>query len=420
MGCDDIFSVEDARELVLSHIHPLGSERVNVLDACGRVCAKDVVSDIDVSPFDHSAMDGYALRANELSSASASTKVKLEVVAEIGAGDVYDGELLPGQCIRIMTGAELPACCDAVVKYEEVECVEGNGKPRSIVAFNKPTDVGSNIRHAGEDAKRGDVVVSKGELINEAGAGFLASCGALEIDIYKRPRVAIIATGSELVSPSEIPLPGHIRESNSYAISACVRSCGAVAEVLPIVKDTYESLYDSVMQASKNYDFVITTGGAANGDFDFIKPVIRDAGELFMTLVNMRPGKAQTFGLVGNTLVFGLPGNPAAAYCGFQMLIRPALRKMQGYQNLDLHVVKAHLASDVTKKDPRRLYMRSVLSKLSSGEREVLPAKNQSSGLFSTLQRGNCLAVIPEGQCSYEKGSIVDCVLLDVSEDAVI
>lgn len=149
-----------------------------------------------------------------------------------------------------------------------------------------------------------------------------------------RPRVAVIATGSELVPPSEVPGPGKIRNSNSYAMAACAREAGAEAHMLPIVQDTFEALRDAVAQAAREYDFVVTTGGAANGDFDFIKPVVAELGELLMTTVNMRPGKAQTFGIVEGTPVFGLPGNPAAAYVGFQMLIRPALRTMQG---LPLH-----------------------------------------------------------------------------------
>ena len=160
----------------------------------------------------------------------------------------------------------------------------------------------------------GDVVVEAGDVLTAAGVGFLAGCGVLEVPVYRRPRVAIIATGSELVPPSEVPGPGKIRNSNSYAMAACAREAGAEAVMLPIVQDTFEALRDAVEQAAREYDFVVTTGGAANGDFDFIKPVVAELGELMMTTVNIRPGKAQTFGMVEGTPVFGLPGNPAAAY----------------------------------------------------------------------------------------------------------
>ena len=187
--------------------------------------------------------------------------------------------------------------------------------------------------------------------------------------------------------------------------------------MLPIVQDTFEALRDAVAQAAREYDFVVTTGGAANGDFDFIKPVVSELGELLMTTVNIRPGKAQTFGIVRGTPVFGLPGNPAAAYVGFEMIIRPALRKMQGYAHFERPSVMAKLSRDVKKKDPRRIFLRGTLYKNDEGEYVVAPAKNQSSGLFGVIQRSNCMAILPEGLDSRTAGSLVQCVLLDVSEE---
>ena len=344
----------------------------------------------------------------------------MRVIAEIGAGDVFEGTIGEGECVRIMTGACLPADADAVVKYEIVGVVEGDGKPGSVVSFAAPTKVGSNIRAAGEEAHAGDVVVEAGDVLTAAGVGFLAGCGVLEVPVYRRPRVAIIATGSELVPPSEVPGPGKIRNSNSYAMAACAREAGAEAVMLPIVQDTFEALRDAVEQAAREYDFVVTTGGAANGDFDFIKPVVAELGELMMTTVNIRPGKAQTFGMVEGTPVFGLPGNPAAAYVGFQLLIRPALRTMQGYRFMDHPVVKARLTADEKNRDPRRIYLRANLTRTADGTYEVTPAKNQSSGLFGPIQKTNCLAVMPEGAEPQPAGSVVDCLLLDIPEEVVL
>jgi molybdopterin molybdotransferase len=296
--------------------------------------------------------------------------------------------------------------------------VEGDGKPGSTVAFAAPCELGSNVRKAGEEARAGEVVVGAGEVISCAGVGYLASCGVLDVPTYKRPRVAIMATGSELVHPSEVPGPGHIRESNSYAIAACVRAAGAEAVKLPIVVDTFEALRDAVKDAAAKYDFVITTGGAANGDFDFIKPVVDSLGELLMTTVNIRPGKAQTFGIVDGTPVFGLPGNPAAAYCGFELIIRPALRKMMGYSHFEHPHIWAKIAKDQKKKDPRRIYLRATLTKDStSGDYICEPAKKQSSGLFGVIHKSNCLAIMPEGLESKQAGDPIECVLLDVSEE---
>ncbi len=415
----EMISLEEARDLVLAHVAATPVETVPVLDAVGRVAAADLASDIDISPFAHSAMDGFAVHAAELEGASEESPVELDVIAEIGAGDVYDGPIETGQCVRIMTGAPLPDAADAVVKYEIVGVVAGDGKPGSRVSFTAPTKLRSNVREAGEEARAGEVVVHAGEVIGTAGVGFLAGCGVLEVPVHRAPKVAIAATGSELVDPSEVPTAGKIRNSNSMALAACAKAAGCEPTILPIVEDTYEALEETVRQAVRDYDFVITTGGAANGDFDFIKPVVEGTGELLMTTVNMRPGKAQTFGIVEGTPVFGLPGNPAAAYCGFEMIIRPALRKMQGYSHFQRPIVKARLAVDTKKKDPRRFFLRATLTKDDEGY-VVTPAKNQSSGLFGPIQRSNCMAIMPEGVGSRSAGSIIDCMLLDVPEEVLL
>lgn len=416
----EMISLEQARELVVGAMKPLAFERVSLLDAPGRVAAKDLKSDMDVAPFAHSAMDGFALHAADIAHASADAPVSLGVVGDIGAGEVYGGAINYGQCVRIMTGAELPSDADAVVKYEVVDVVRGDGKTGSVVSFTAPTEVRSHIREAGEEARKGEVVVSAGEVIGAAGVGFLASCGVLDVPVYRRPRVAVIATGSELVAPSVTPGPGKIRNSNSYAMAACAREAGALPTMLPIVEDTYEALRNAVEDATRKYDFVVTTGGAANGDYDFIKQVVADLGELLMTSVNMRPGKAQTFGIVNGVPVFGLPGNPAAAYCGFQLLIRPALRRMQGFSCFEHPAVRARLTTNEKNNDSRRIFLRSVLTRTESGELEVTPAKNQSSGLFGVIQKTNCLAVMPEGTEPQPAGTMVDCLLLDVPEEVVL
>ena len=270
-------------------------------------------------------------------------------MAEIAAGDVFEGSIEAGQCVRIMTGAPMPDDADSVVKYEIVDVVTGDGKPGSRVAFSAPTAVRSNVREAGEEAKAGETVVSKGEVIGSAGVGFLAGCGIVEVPTHRRPRVAVISIGSELVDPTVVPTPGKIRNSNSYALAACAQAAGAVPVILPIVEDTKEAL--------------------------------------------------------------------AAAYVGFEMIIRPALRKMQGYAHFERPSVMAKLSRDVKKKDPRRIFLRGTLYKNDEGEYVVAPAKNQSSGLFGVIQRSNCMAILPEGLDSRTAGSLVQCVLLDVSEE---
>ncbi|MBQ9068930.1 MAG: molybdopterin molybdotransferase MoeA [Eggerthellaceae bacterium] len=417
---EEMVSPERAREIVLSHVAHMPTETVPLLEATGRVSAKELTADIASAPFAHAAMDGFALCADWLSSASEQTPVRLKVVADVPAGSVYDGPLTSDECVRIMTGAPLPDAADSVVKYEVVKVEQGDGKTGSVVAFTTPTETRSNVREAGEECHAGDVIVRPGELIKTAGVGFLATCGILEVDTYARPHVAILATGSELVDPDTVPTPGKIRNSNSYALAALVQETGGIAHILPIVEDTMDALAAAVRDATANADFVITTGGAANGDYDFIKQVISELGDLYLTTVNMRPGKAQAFGLVNGVPVFGLPGNPSAAYVGFHMLIRPALRKMQGFSHFEHSQVKAALTTGQKKKDPRRIYLRATLVKDANGGYLVEPAKNQSSGLFGPIQRSNCLAILPEGTGDHSAGELLDCLLLDIPEELVL
>ncbi len=418
----EMISVEEALECVLSHVAPLEVETVSLVDAVGRVAAEDLVSDCDITPFDHAAMDGFAVRVADLANASEEAPVSLPVVGEIPAGSVFEGEVAAGEVVRIMTGAPMPKGADAVVKYEIVDYLDSDGRQGSVVSFSQPAKPSDNVRSKGEEIAQGEVAIHAGEAVTAAGVGFLASCGITAVPVYRRPRVAVIPIGSELLAPDEPLKPGCIREGNSYAMAACVAQAGGIPTQVKIVPDDKACLASAIKQAAEDHDFIITSGGASNGDYDFIKPVVEDLGELYMTLVNMRPGKAQTFGIVDGTPVFGLPGNPAAAYCGFEVLIRQALRKMQGYSTFERPLVKARLVGNRKKRDPRRIYLRATLSRNEEGVLCVTPAKNQSSGLFSTIQRANCLAILPEGttQNPVPDGTPLDCMLLDVEEGTVL
>ena len=423
MAKQELIPVEQARALLLDTVNTLETEKVPLIEALGRISAKNQTSDIDISPFDHSAMDGFAVVASDLANATPEAPIELPVIDEIPAGAYYDKVLQPGTCVRIMTGAPIPDGANAVVKYEIVTNLENDGRAPGRVAFSAPTSAGDNIRQKGEEIAAGEVAIKAGEPLSPAGAGLLASCGLSQVEVYKRPRVAVIPIGSELVEPDTLPLPGQIRDGNSYAIGASVVRAGGIPHLHSIVPDDKDMLAAVVLEAVEESDFVVTSGGASNGDFDYIQQVVKEQGELFMDFVNMRPGKAQTFGLVKNTPVFGLSGNPAAAYCGFEMLVRPALRKMQGYATLDRPRVWARLSRDMKKKDSRRIYLRSTLERLDDGSLQVRPAKSQSSGLFSPFQSGNCLAILPEGVPASKKveaGTLVECLLLDVDEGVVI
>jgi molybdopterin molybdotransferase len=377
-------------------------------------------------------MDGYALRAADLEGASADNPVSLRAVGLLAAGKVYTQPLAAGQALRIMTGAPLPAGADTVVKVEETEVdlpapeSGAEGVPGAAISGAHPVRVfaqpklGANVRLHGEEARAGEPLLLKGTLISPAAVGLLASTGNTQVQVYSRPRVAILSTGDELVDPTVKPGPGQIRNSNCYSLAATTRQAGGVDTVLGAVGDTRDDLRRTLKAAVASHDFVIISGGAGPGDFDHVSAVVQELGQLYFNKVRMRPGKAQTLGCIGGVPVFGLPGNPAAALVGFEVLIRPALLKMQGFSSLERPLLHAHITKQIDKHEQRRVYLRSRLERdVVSGEYVVTPEPNQSSALFSALHRSNCLAVLQEGEYLIPKGELVACMLLNAAEGAL-
>lgn len=410
-------TVEQARDIVLSRVAVLEPERVSILDVLGRVLASDATSDIDVAPFDNSAMDGFAVRSADTAGASADTPVELDVVAHIAAGDWWDGEVGSGQAARIMTGAPVPRGADAVVMVEFTSPVSGDGSTGSRVAFEREAAPGEHIRRRGEEVSAGDVVLRAGDLLGPAAIGLLASTGHAEVEVYRRPRVAILSTGSELVDVTEKPGPGKIRNSNSYSIAAQVLEAGGVPVRYPVVPDDLEATREAFRRAAAEADYIITSGGVSVGDFDYVKPVLEELGELTFCKVAMRPGNPQTMGSIGGVPFFGLPGNPTSTFVGFEIFVRPALRKMQGHTALDRPVTRATLAHDVRKKQDRRYYLRARLFADADGPGLAVElAGSQSSALLTAAHRGNCLMVLPQGEGTFPSGTQVECMRLDITE----
>jgi molybdopterin molybdotransferase len=421
---ESIVGVEEALAQLLDQVHLLDAEKVALTESFGRILAQDVASDIDISPFDNSAMDGFAIHHADLAEFDPSPQrpLELRIVGEIAAGAVFDGELQRGEALRIMTGAPMPKGADTVVQIEDTEVIgESAAHPEGTsVQFFQLSPLGKHVRLHGEEAKRGEVLLHIGDRISPAAAGLLASTGHAEVLVYRRPRVGIASSGSELVAVSDIPGPGQIRNSNSYSLAAQVVEAGGEPVILPSIEDTREAFCAALQDAVKICDFVITSGGAAEGDFDFVTPAVRDLGDLFYNKVNMKPGKAQTFGVINGVPVFGLPGNPAATAVGFEVLIRPALRKMQGLQILQRPVTQAVLMTDITKvSETRRFYLRARVSKDGDTIYQVTPAPNQSSALLGALNNANCLLVVPEGLKPLAAGEIVACLRLDMDEGVV-
>lgn len=410
-------SVEEARELVFRRVRRLGAERVALLDALGRVLAEDIVSDIDVAPFDNSAMDGYAVRAADLAGASELSPITLRVVERIAAGDFPAVAVRPGEASRIMTGAPMPEGADAVVMVEYTEGRDAGGGAGGTVVVMREVREGENVRRKAEEVAAGDVVLEAGEVVGPAAVGLLASTGHAEVAVYRRPRVAVLSTGSELVEVAETPGPGKIRNSNSYSLAAQVAAAGGVPVRYPVVPDDPGATRSAFERAAAETDFIVTSGGVSVGDFDYVKPVLEELGELEFCKVAMRPGNPQTLGSIAGVPFFGLPGNPTSTFVGFEVFVRPALRSMQGFAELDRPRTTARLAHDVRKKQDRRYYLRARLERVENGDGyEVALSGSQSSALLTAAHRGNCLMVLPEGEGSFAAGTEVECVRLDQEE----
>jgi molybdopterin molybdotransferase len=418
-----VISVEEAQDLVLARIARLEPETVDVLESLGCVLAVDVVSDIDVAPFDNSAMDGYAVRSADVAAASEESPAVLAVVDHIAAGAMPRAAVGPGQASRIMTGAPVPEGADAVVMVEVTEGLELAGGTGGTVAVKRPVRDGENIRLLGEDVRVGDTVLCAGEVVNAASVGLMAALGVALVDVYRRPRVAIVSTGDELVGISDKPGPGKIRNSNSYSLAAQVLDAGAIPHMLGIARDT-EAETRALLSRAPEFDLMVTTGGVSMGDFDVVKDVLEQLGEMDFWKVAMRPGAPQTYGTIGGTPFFGLPGNPTSTMVGFELFVRPAIRKMRGFAELKRPVAAAKLTEDVRKKSDRRYFVRGIVERADT----VAPGADgaiaysvrlsgrQSSAMLTAMHRANCLISLPEGVASVPAGTVVDCIRLDIEE----
>ena len=418
---EKLIPLEDAQAIVLSHVNLTGIVEIPVWQAAGLPLAENAVADIDISPFANSAMDGYAVRAADLATASLDAPVTLSVVGHEAAGHVFEGTIGAGETVRIMTGAPVPEGADAVVKYEIVEILDGDGNEGSHVSFSAPAKVGENVRSAAEEAHVGDVVLHAGEVVAPAGAGLLASAGYACVKVHAAPRVGIISLGTELVSPGEVPVRGQIRDSNSSALMAEALDAGAEPVFYGIAPDEEQAISELVHRAVRECDFVITSGGASAGDYDYVTALVQREGEVLFDRISMRPGKAITFGLLGGKPYLGLSGNPAAAYVGFEMLARPAIRKMRGFAEGARPVQQATLTHGVKKRQDRRFYDRAMVARdAQTGELMVTEAKSQNSALLGTMQRANCLLRINEGPCEFKPGDVVEVVRVDLPEGTVL
>jgi len=388
--------LEQARARILEQVEPVaGHERLNLLDALGRILAEPVSAAIDVPNHTNSAMDGYAVRAADLVEPDA----KLRQVGESFAGHPYDRRVGAGECVRIMTGAVLPDGADSVVMQERTE------REDDLVRFQEACKSGANVRAAGEDVARGQTVLEPGRRIGAADLGVLASVGAAEIDVLPRPRVAFFSTGDEIVPVGQPLAPGKIHDSNRHTLFGLLSELGVEIHDLGIVPDEPEAL-DEALQRASEFDAVLTTGGVSVGAADYVLEALEKAGSVGFWQVAMKPGRPLAFGRLEQALFFGLPGNPVSAMVTFIQLVRPALVKLAGARPAPALAFDVPTRHAIRKKAGRREFQRG---RLVSGEHglEVEPFGHQGSGVLRSMSRADCLINLAPNQGNVEAGARV-------------
>lgn len=361
--------------------------------AVGLVLADDVVASEVVPPFDNTAVDGYAVRANDVATAG-DHAVELAVVGEIAAG-AGPGErvLAAGEAIRIMTGAPIPPGADAVVMVEDTERL---GDDR--VRVSASVEIGASIRPAGDDVRPGDVLFTAGTVVTPAVVGVLATINAHSVSVYPRPRVAVLSTGDELVDDGRALAPGEIRESNRQMLAAALEAAGCAVTDLGIVRDDEALLEATLRSAAADHDAVVTSGGVSMGDYDVVKAVLARIADMRWMQVAIKPAKPFAFGLLDGTPVFGLPGNPVSSLVSFEMFARPALRRMMGHARLSRPSVVA-VADDglVRRPDGKTHLMRVTASFADDGRCHVRPVRAQGSHQLAATATADAIAVVPDG-----------------------
>lgn len=396
----DSMPVAQAREFIRRFLVPLaGQEVVALREALLRTLASDVLSPMNVPPHDNSAMDGYAVRHADLRGGS----TKLAVIGSSYAGHPFGAPVSAGECVRIMTGALIPAGCDTVVMQEHVK-LDG-----AMVSIGSEHRLGQNIRRAGEDIERGAIVLSRARVIRAADLGLLASLGLDEVAVYRKLRVAIFSTGDELRQPGTPLESGQIYDSNRYSLFGLLSELGGV-EILDMgnIRDDRDSIKAALLDASSRADVILTSGGVSVGEADYIKQLLAEIGEVVFWKIAMKPGRPLAYGKIGSCHFFGLPGNPVAVMVTFLQFVRDALRLLMGQHLHPAFTLRAVCASKIRKSPGRTEFQRGILNQNENGEFVVHTTGEQGSGILSSMSKANCFIVLPVSQGNVEAGSSVD------------
>jgi molybdopterin molybdotransferase len=398
-------TVEEHLTRVLAGVAPLAAVELPLAEVLGLALAEDVRAGLDLPGFDNTAMDGYAVRAADVAGASAESPVVLPVAGEIGAGQATLPALPEGTAAKIMTGAPIPAGADAVVPYEWTD--RGADKVR----ITQAPAVGAHVRPRGDDVHAGDLVLAAGTVVGPRQLGLLAAVGRAVVPVRRRPRVAVLSTGSELRDPGTELAPDAIYDGNSYLLAAAVERAGAVPVRVGIVPDDPAAFLEVLDGLLGDVDVVVTSGGVSQGDFDVVKAALRERGVWFGP-VAMQPGKPQGHGVLDGTSVVTLPGNPVSSYVSFEMFVLPVLRTLMGIAPVSRALYDARLTAPMTSPPGRRQFMRGVVGYDARG-RYVEPVGGPGSHLIGALAQCNALIVVPEEVTALAQGALVEVLLLD-------
>lgn len=394
---------EQAKSILLENITSVGHvESIAIENALGRVLATEIMSPVNVPPHDNSAMDGYAFAFSSIE----DTNV-LKLVGKSFAGAPFQGIVEDGQCIRIMTGAKLPSGCDTVEMQENCQ-VEADE-----ITFLEQKKLGQNVRLAGEDIKQSEVIYHQGYKLSAPDVGALASVGIASVDVFRRVNVALIATGDELKSPSETLMEGDIFESNRFFLKAMLTKVGANVIDFGIIKDDFDLIKQAFIDADKQADIVISSGGVSVGEADYTKDVLESLGQVGFWKIAMKPGKPFAFGKLENSFFCGLPGNPVSALVTFYQLVAPSLFQLMGARAKKRITLQAKTTSALKKSSGRMDFQRGVWQFNESGEIEVANTGAQGSGILTSVSKANCFILLAQDQGRVEKGEQVTIELFD-------
>lgn len=403
--------VKEAIDQVMEYKQRGAEETVSIDDCDGRYLSASLIADHDVPPFNRSPYDGFALRSIDTKTASRDNPLSFKVIDEVGAGHVSSKQVGPMEVIRIMTGAQIPAGADCVVMLELVQEVQ-HGE-QSFIQLRRQLKKDDNISFQGEDTQKGNLLIHKGEIINPGIKALLATFGYSEVKVAKKPIVGVIVTGTELLRPEDELVPGKIRNSNGYMIESQIIRAGGEYKRYELCEDHLENLYDAIMKARNECDFVITTGGVSVGDYDYLPKIYEqlDANILF-NKVAMRPGSVTSCVEIDGQLLFGLSGNPSACYVGFELFVRPYIKYWLYSNKPHTRKISGKLKVNFPKANPFTRFVRGRLV-YEDGEIYAEPVGLDKSGVVTSTAWANCLIVLSAGTKGYIKDDQIDILLLE-------